>query len=639
MEIVHVYQRKRADFGRQCNFDDRSAQMLADIKPNPEAAKEYLVRDPVEFAIQNTKEYSEHEVNTETVTSETRGIYHTEGGWPKDVNPAEADQVSRFRKKVEKTPEFQQQITQTGLVMEHAIKQNNAVDIYENYFETESENVAVAEPPSIKTVNVYRDPCDQKRSATAMSWYPDQATKLAVAYSILEFQKAPEGISTDSYIWNIERPNAPEMTLTPSSPLVSIEYNMKDVNVLLGGQYNGQIAVWDTRKGSRPVEVSPIEKSHRDPVYRARYLATKTGTDAMSCSSDGQVMFWDVRKLSEPTETLLIDPEANGRLLGGVSLEYESTMPAKFQVGTEQGKVVLFNRKGKTPQEKIAATYNAHLGPVYACERNPFFPKFFLTVGDWSMRTWCEDIRESAIMWTKYSQSNLTDGCWSPSRPAVCFSSKADGTLDVWDLLFKTNEPTLSMKVTDSSIQSIKVDSSGKYVACGGHDGTISLLELSDALSEMQPNEKPNTSAVFERETLREKQVVARLREVSLKEQVRAKTALASAKAEGDDEEGEKKAMDEVDPIADAENQFYKAIEASKKKRAQQEEKKAAAAAAAKGPEAEAEDEAYVAPAAEAPADKAPAAEAPAAEAPAAEAPAAEASAAEASAVEAPESK
>lgn len=161
MEIVHVYQRKRAEFGRQCNFDDRSAQMLADIKPNPEMEKDYLVRDPVEFAIQNTKEFSEHEVNTETVTSETRGIYHTEGGWPKDVNPAEADQVSRFRKKVEKTPEFQQQIIQTGQTMEHAIRQNNAIDIYENYFESESENVAVTKPPSIKTVNVYRDPCDQ----------------------------------------------------------------------------------------------------------------------------------------------------------------------------------------------------------------------------------------------------------------------------------------------------------------------------------------------------------------------------------------------------------------------------------------------------------------------------------------------
>jgi len=152
---------------------------------------------------------------------------------------------------------------------------------------------------------------------------------------------------------------------------------------LIGGQYNGQIAVWDTRKGSRPAEVSPIEKSHRDPVYKAQYLSTKSGTDAFSCSTDGQVLFWDVRKLSEPIETLLIDPQNDGKLWGAVSLEYESTMPTKFQVGTEQGAVVLFNRKAKNPAEKIAATYQGHHGPVYAVERNPFFPKVFHV--DWRL--------------------------------------------------------------------------------------------------------------------------------------------------------------------------------------------------------------------------------------------------------------
>lgn len=54
--------------------------------------------------------------------------------------------------------------------------------------------------------------------------YPDQATRVAGAYSILDFQKAPEGMSADSYIWNIERSATPESTLSPSSPLVSIEY-------------------------------------------------------------------------------------------------------------------------------------------------------------------------------------------------------------------------------------------------------------------------------------------------------------------------------------------------------------------------------------------------------------------------------
>jgi WD40 repeat protein len=127
--------------------------------------------------------------------------------------------------------------------------------------------------------------------------------------------------------------------------------------MLLGGQYNGQVAIFDPRKGTRPVEVSPIEKSHRDPVFSVKFLASKQGTDAFSCSSDGQVLFWDVRKLAEPVETLMIDPMQDGKLLGGVALEYESTMPTKFQVGTEQGEVILFNRKGKTPSEKIAASY------------------------------------------------------------------------------------------------------------------------------------------------------------------------------------------------------------------------------------------------------------------------------------------
>ena len=40
-------------------------------------------------------------------------------------------------------------------VMEHTIKQNNAVDIYEEYFDDMAEDGCV-EPPSAKTINVFR---------------------------------------------------------------------------------------------------------------------------------------------------------------------------------------------------------------------------------------------------------------------------------------------------------------------------------------------------------------------------------------------------------------------------------------------------------------------------------------------------
>ena len=41
-------------------------------------------------------------MNTERYETESRGMNHTEGGWPKDINPAEVEQTIRFRKKVEK---------------------------------------------------------------------------------------------------------------------------------------------------------------------------------------------------------------------------------------------------------------------------------------------------------------------------------------------------------------------------------------------------------------------------------------------------------------------------------------------------------------------------------------------------------
>ena len=34
---------------------------------------------------------------------------------------------------------------------------------------------------------------------------------------------------------------------------------------------------WDKRKGSHPVEMTPIEKSHRDPIYKTIFLQSKTG--------------------------------------------------------------------------------------------------------------------------------------------------------------------------------------------------------------------------------------------------------------------------------------------------------------------------------------------------------------------------
>ncbi|XP_057572243.1 dynein axonemal intermediate chain 2 isoform X2 [Hippopotamus amphibius kiboko] len=522
MEIVYVYVKKRSEFGKQCNFSDRQAELNIDIPPNPELAEQFVERNPVDTGIQCSTSMSEHEANTERFEMETRGVNHIEGGWPKDVNPLELEQTIRFRKKVEKDENYINAITQLGSIMEHCIKQNNAIDIYQEYFDDEDAVEVTEEAPSAKTINVFRDPQEIKRPAMHISWHPDGNRKLAVAYSCLNFQRAPEGMSNESYIWDLENPNRPEIALKPSSPLVTLEYNPKDSHVLLAGCYNGQIACWDTRKGSLVAELSTIEYSHRDPVYGTIWLQSKTGTECFSASTDGQ--------------------------------------PTKFMVGTEQGIVISCNRKAKTSAEKIVCTFSGHHGPIYALQRNPFYPKNFLTVGDWTARIWSEDSRESSIMWTKYHMAYLTDGAWSPVRPAVFFTTKMDGTLDIWDFVFKQCDPALSLKVCDEALFCLRVQDNGCFIACGSQLGTTTLLEVSNGLCTLQRNEKNMASSIFERETRREKILEARHREMRLKEK---------GKAEGkeDDLREEEPALKLENLVTKAEEEFFNVIFTELKRR------------------------------------------------------------------------
>uniref|UniRef100_A0A4W3K2M4 Dynein, axonemal, intermediate chain 2b n=1 Tax=Callorhinchus milii TaxID=7868 RepID=A0A4W3K2M4_CALMI len=561
MEIVYVYTKIRNEFGRQCNFSDRPAELHVDIIPDPKLSEYFINRNPCDVAVQCSKVLSEHEANTVRFQTENRGINHVEGGWPKDVNPMELEHTIRYRKKVEKDENYINTIMQLGGLMEHCIKQNNAINIYQEYFDEEDDIMdTVQEALSAKTTNVFRDPNRIKRTVSHLSWHPDGARKLAIAYCCLEFQRGSPEMSLDSYIWDLEHPSKPDMALKPFTPLVCLEYNPKDPHILAGGCYNGQIGYWDTRKGSQAVEMPAIEHCHRDPVYKVIWLQSKTGTDCFSTSTDGQVLWWDIRKMSEPVERLILDTSKKEDLdnaLGGISLEFETTMPTKFMVGTEAGLIILGNRKAKTPSEKIMGIFSGHHGPVYALQRNPFFPKNFLSIGDWTARVWSEDIKDASILCTKYHLSNLTDGCWSTMKASVFFTTKMDGTLDVWDLSFKHNDPTLSIKVCDNPLYSIRMQDNGQYIVCGSHDGSATLLELSAGLYTLDKYEKSLAVAMYDRETKREKILESRHREMRLKER---------AKTEGKDEEqqpreGVAASQQEIEQV---EEDFFETIKAEK---------------------------------------------------------------------------
>ncbi|XP_037073887.1 dynein intermediate chain 3, ciliary-like [Pollicipes pollicipes] len=529
MDFQYVYIKKRSEFGRQCFFNSEPAAITCDIAPNAELAAKFLHVNPVHRGTQVGCEMSEHEVSTDRAEYATTGVDHTEGGWPKDINPQDVEQTTRFKKKVEKDDVYMSSVLQLGSMMEHCIKQNNTLDIYEEYFGGEGGDAPGDDTTSAKTINVFRDPCPVHRAVSSLSWSPD-ASHLAAAYTSLRFQSSAQDLPTQSFVWDVENPSRPDYTMAPPDCLVSVEFNPKESFVLAGGTYRGRVCWFDRRRGPQPVEMSTLEASHRDPVYSTVWVNSKSGTELFTASTDGMVLWWDTRKLSEPTETLIIDvnktQEPSLRLAQGATvLEYETTIPTKFMIGTEQGCVIQCNRKGKTQTEKIAAIYSAHLGAVKQVQRNPAFLKNFLTIGDWCAKIWSEECRESAIFWTDNGEVRLTNGAWSPSRPSVFFTTKADGTVDVWDILYQQRLPVLTVQVGDSQLETLRVQEAGSILAAGSADGQITLLELSDSLVSSQKNDRLVLTAMFERETRREKILEGKNREARLLKKMKADSA------------------------------------------------------------------------------------------------------------------
>lgn len=127
------------------------------------------------------------QINTARFESVACGINHSEGGWPKDVSAQDLEQTGRFRKKVEKDEGYVGSVLQLCRVrlaaagvrscpppgpdpsalasavqpLDYYARQNNALNIYQGYFEEEDEDEEEAaeggqETLSARTVGVLR---------------------------------------------------------------------------------------------------------------------------------------------------------------------------------------------------------------------------------------------------------------------------------------------------------------------------------------------------------------------------------------------------------------------------------------------------------------------------------------------------
>lgn len=507
----YVYSRERRRFGDQCLFTDHTQPMLS-ILPSRGQRLNYILRNPVNASTQLSDQKARSEMQSENVAFVEHGMYHYEGGWPKEVNIHDEESTLRYRKKIEREDNWGAQMPIIINQTSEEIQINNTVDIYQDFFKDlppDSMGNDIKEPFKARQKNIFHDPqVAAPRPITVVDWARQDIKRFLVLHSNLSRKRddlinSKEGSESNNfYIWDMENPLKPMITFQSEEIILKAFFCPKEENWLAGGGWSGKVCIWDTRIGGHPVSICPLEAAHREAVPAVCWVHSKTNTEFYTGSYDGSVKYWDGRDLEQPLQEILLDPDmtdaqSRDRAQGATVLEFEYTIPVRFIVGTDMGSIFVGNRKGMTPMETFAAgNYRLFIGPIKTIERNPFFVKNFLITGDWCAKIWAEECKGSPTTLLIKKKNPILCGTWSTMRCSLFVTGDMLGELDFWDLLLHQRKPIFSMKFSKFSIMHVKFRTDGEYLAVCLANGDVQLLELDKALKHSSSKDKTLIGAV-----------------------------------------------------------------------------------------------------------------------------------------------
>ncbi|KAM3964381.1 dynein intermediate chain 3, ciliary [Aphomia sociella] len=553
---TYVYTKIRRNFGRQPLFQNVPAQMLDSINPNKEYQNEYMLRNPVNCEVQATLPQSGNETNTKLLVTHEQGINHMEGGWPREVHLYNEEHLIRHRRRVMHEDNYVHTVLNLAPLMKHYVDQNNAIDVYETYFDDIQSQEAV-EKYSVHVANVFRDPF--KRSISCIAWTNETIPKLAVSYCDKTYDlKSQSDTSNSCYLWDICKQTKPIHQLQPDRPCRQLACSPIHPELLVGGLVNGIVNIFDIRESTKTISRSTVYNSHREPITALLYIHSRTNTEFFTGSSDGQCLWWDLRNLSKPLNQLPmsvripIGEKPNLSNAEGVSsLEFDHGLPTKFLCGTESGLVINANRMGRQHSEILTSYWHTHSGPVRAVQRSPCTLRMFLTCGDWTVRVWSEEVRSAPIIVTKPYDHQVMDASWTPLRFSSYMAISEGGIFYYWDFLRKYREPVATLKVSKHQLTRLKCHVEGQSVAVGDVNGSVFLIQLSENMVVPGNQDKHLMTQTYEREARREHILEARLREIRLKNRVEEEPATAMIVADSPDED---------ESIKAAEEQYFKIV-------------------------------------------------------------------------------
>ncbi|KNC48936.1 WD repeat protein 63 [Thecamonas trahens ATCC 50062] len=221
--------------------------------------------------------------------------------------------------------------------------------------------------------------------------------------------------------------------------------------------------------------LSTIESSHKRPVtdivwMPPQFEVNSSGTvnedetvlshQFVSSSYDGAVVFWDIHSRKD------LVSERAWRPLHRIRLHKVSRMgdhgPIKVAVDplraqltaiTEDGELVFADwRINRSEQKRQVVRANFYGAPGFgaAIAPHPVLPSIILTASDWCTQIWTE-AESKPLITSPATPAVITDAVWSPSRAGVFYIARADGCIEVWDLLEKSHGPSRIENITSST--------------------------------------------------------------------------------------------------------------------------------------------------------------------------------------------
>ncbi|KAG5265004.1 hypothetical protein AALO_G00260390 [Alosa alosa] len=412
------------------------------------------------------EEITELKAGPESETQEEEDQKETKEGHPRELTEEEKQQVLH-------SEEFVMFFDRSIRVMERALAEDSSIFFDYSGQDLEDKEGDLQGGSSLSFSRLFYDEHWSKhRVVTCLDWSPQYQELLVASYNNNEdAPHEPDGVAL---VWNMKfKKTTPEYVFHCQSPVVSVGFARFHPNLVVGGTYSGQIALWDNRSHRRTPH----------PVYCVNVVGTQNANNLITVSTDGKMCSWSLDMLSQPQESMELVYNKS-KPVAVTAMAFPTGDVNNYVVGSEEGTVYTASRHGS--KAGICEMFEGHQGPVtgiscHGAVGTVDFSHLFVTSSfDWTVKLWSTKHNKPLYSFED-NADYVYDVTWSPTHPAVFAAVDGMGRLDLWNLNNDTEVPTASVTVEGApALNQVRWASGGKEVAVGDSEGRVWIYDVGE---------------------------------------------------------------------------------------------------------------------------------------------------------------